>query len=324
MFQIRTPNTNDIKKLSELCKDNFVFEQINKTSVNKLGCILQSLIPSNLRFLPGIHIAIDENTILGYIILKSMSKPNNSWQIDEVFVLDEIRNEGVGEELLRYVLSVYGGHGVEHFLAEIDSQNSSALSLFHQCGFRRYAKVRFYEKEITIEALQITPLPDRDFILRPQVHNDLNELEKLELSSVPPELRPVLGRSKQYFKEKTNAVVVINKSRNITIGWANIEKQSRDNYSIELLAGPGWTHLYEELLNTIICDYITCETNNIKLTVKAIDYNTDLTQILSKSGFLPSEIKELLVRTIWQKVKERQKKKAKFGTPSIAPTYNRI
>ena len=317
MFKIRGPYITDFTKLESLFKEHPLFIELNK---NKLVYVFQSLIPINLSFMPSIHVAVEGKNILGFIVLKSSSKPSNCWQVEEVFVLDQVRNKGVGEELLRYVLSLYGGEGIEHFLAEVDVLNAPALSLFHQCGFRRYAKVCFYEKEINVETLHATPLLDRDFILRSQINNDLNELEKLELSSVPPELRPALGRSKQYFKEKTNAIVVINKSRNITIGWVNIEKQTDENYFIELLAGPGWTHLYEELLNTIICDYIASKTNNIKLTVKAIDYNTELTQILSKSGFLPAEIKELLVRTIWQKVKERQKKKAKFGAPSIAPT----
>ena len=317
MFKIRSPHINDFTKLEPLFKDNPLFIELNK---NKFLCILQNLVPVNLRIVPSIHVAVEEKNILGLIVLRSSSRPNHCWQIEDVFVLDQVRNKGVGEELLRYVLSVYGGEGIEHFVAEVDSKNAPALSLFQECGFRRYAKVCFYEKEIVLGALQTTSLLDRDFVLRPQVITDLNEIEKLELSSIPPDLRPALGRSKGYFKEKKDSVIVIDKSRNITIGWINIQKQSNDDYFIELLASPGWTHLYEELLNTIICDYIASEANNIKLTIKTIDYNTELTQILSKSGFLPSEIKELLVRTIWQKVKERQKKKAKFGAPSIAPT----
>ncbi len=317
MFKIRSPQISDFTKLEPLFKEHSLFIELNK---NKFLYILQSFVPVNLRIAPSIHVAADGKNILGFIVLKSSSKPNNCWQIEEVFVLDQVRNKGVGEELLKYVLSLYGGEGIEHFLAEVDSNNAPALSLFQQCGFRRYAKVCFYEKEINIEILQVSSLLDKDFILRTQTNSDLNELEKLELSSVPPDLRSALGRSKQYFKVRKNAVVVTNKSRNMVIGWANIEKRDSDNYFVELLAGPGWTHLYEELLNTIICDYLASKTNNIKLSVKVIDYNTELTQILSKSGFLPSEIKELLVRTIWQKVKEKQKKKAKFGAPSIAPT----
>ena len=241
MFKIRTPNVNDLKKLSELLRNNLVFEQINHTPINKVSCILQNLIPCNLRFLPSIHLAVDENNILGYVILKNISKPNNSWQIDEVFVLDEIRNEGVGEELLRYVLSVYGGHGIEHFLAEVDSRNTPALSLFHQCGFRRYAKVSFYQREVDlsiVDALHETALLGKDFILRPQINSDLSELEKLEVSSIPPDLRPALGKSKEYFKQKKDSIVVIDKSRNLIIGWAHINKQSAENYLIELLASP--------------------------------------------------------------------------------------
>ncbi len=323
MFKIRTPNSNDLKKLSELSKDNPVFEQVNKSPANMLGFILQSLIPSNLRLLPSIHIAIERNKIIGYIILKSLSKPNNSWQIDEVFVIDEMRNEGVGEELLRYALSVYGGYGIEHFLAEINSQNTPALSLFHQCGFRRYAKVYFYEREIDssiVETFCKTPLPGNDFILRPQTKNDLIELEKLEISSVPPDLRIFLGKSKEYFKQRKDSIIVIDKSRGLVIGWARVERFSDENYLIELLASPGWTHLYEQFLNTIICDYISFQTNKIKLTVKAVDYLTELSDTLKKTGFLPFEIKELLVRTVWNKVKERKSRTTKLGSPSIAPT----
>ena len=323
MFKIKTPNINDLKKLSELFKNNPIFAQINKYPANKFGCILQSLIPHNFRFLPSVHIAVDENNILGYVTLKCTSRPNNSWQISEVFVTDEIRDEGVGEELLRYVLSVYGGYGIEHFLAEIDSQNTAALSLFHQCGFRRYAKVYFYQREIDanfVGTLHATSLHGKDFILRPQTKNDLTELEKLEVSSIPPDLRPALGKSKEYFKEKKDSVVVIDKSRGLIIGWANIQKQSEDNYIIELLANPGWTHLYEQFLNTIICDYISIQTNNLSLTVKAIDYLTELAETLKKSGFLPIETKELLVRTVWQKIRERKAQMSKLGRPSIAPT----
>ncbi len=322
MFKIRTPNLNDLKKLSELFCDNFDFTQINRIPIKRLSCLLQGLIPCNFRSLPSIHIAVEENNLLGYVVLRCLSKPNNSWQIDEVHVLDELRNEGVGEELLRYVLSVYGGYGVEHFLAEIGSENTPALSLFHQCGFRRYAKVYFYEKEIdskSIEEFQEKPLLGKDFTLRVQTNNDLPELEKLEVSSVPPDLRSALGKSKEYFKEKKDSIVLIDRSRNLIIGWANIQKQAEESYLIELLASPGWTHLYEQFLNTIICDYIPIQ-NKVKVTVKAVDYLTELAEILKKPGFLPVKVRELLVRTIWQKIKERNLQKAKLGNPSIAPT----
>ena len=338
MFKIKTPSINDLKKLEEIIHNKAPVMAIHELPLQKPIYLVQNLIPHNLRPFPSIHIAVDENNILGYVILKSLSKPNNSWQIDEVFVPDEIRNEGVGEELLRYVLSVYGGHGIEHFLAEIDSQNSPALSLFHQCGFRRYAKVSFYQREIDANITETFPakgearslsfagerhgmsLHGKDFILRTQTKNDLPELEKLEVSSIPPDLRPALGKSKEYFKQKKDSIVVIDKSRGLIIGWAYIQKQSDDNYLIELLANPGWTHLYEQFLNTIICDYIQIQTNKLTLTVKAVDYLTELTEVLKKSGFLPVEIKELLVRTVWQKIKERKAQGAKVGRPSIAPT----
>ncbi|MBI3590698.1 MAG: GNAT family N-acetyltransferase [Candidatus Melainabacteria bacterium] len=315
MFKIRSPQFDDLKKIKEIiCNNPHVI--IHELPLYKFAYFIQNLIPYNLRFFPSIHIAVEEKNILGFVILESLSKSNNCWQIDEVFVLDESRNKGIGEELLRYVLSVYGSHGVEHFLAEVDSQNFPALSLFHQCGFRRYAKVGFYKKNV--EALNATSLLDKDFTLRPQTNNDLAEIEKLELASIPPDLRPALGRAKEYFKQKKNTTVLIDKSRNLIIGWGQIELSGESN-CIEILLSPGWTHLYEEFLNTIISEY-TIKANNCNVIVKAFDYLTDLTEVLTKSGFLQVEVKELLVRTIWQRVKERKAKKAKLGAPSIAPT----
>lgn len=315
MFKIRYPQITDLNKLEEISCNN---ENLSKLVKNKLACLVQCFIPINLRFLPSIHIATREKNIIGFVILSSVSKPNNSWQIQDVFVFDEIRNEGIGEELLRYVLSVYGGQGIEHFLAEVDSQNFPALSLFHECGFRRCAKIFFYEKEV--EGLHAMPLQN-DFLIRLQTNSDLLEIEKLFLSSIPPDLRPALGRSKEYFKERKNSYVVIDKSRSIVIGWARVQQDSTNSYVIELVAAPGWTHLYEQFLNTIICRSISFQDGEkIKLKVKATDYLTELTELLNKSGFLPTEVKELLVKTIWQKVKEGKKKKAKIGVPSIAPT----
>ena len=312
MIKIRSPHISDF----EILKDHLPHEK----PMQRLALSLQNIIPHYFRFLPSIHLAVEGKNTLGFVILRSLSRLNNSWQIDEVFVPDEMRNKGVGEELLRYVLSVYGGHGVEHFLAEVDSQNFPAISLFHECGFRRYARSCFYEKEIDAETLHATSLLDNEFIIRPQVNNDFIEIEKLEFSSIPPDLRPALGRSKEYFSEKKNAKVLVDKSRNLIIGWAYIEKLSEEHCFIELLASPGWTHLYEQFLNTIMCDCIAFQSNKFKLIVKVFDYITELTQILSKNGFLPREVKELLVRTIWQKVKERKKKRAAIGYPSTAPT----
>lgn len=316
MFKIRAPKINDLRNLEQLFKDDLFIRNINR---KKLFCLVQTLIPIHFRIIPSIHIATEEKNIVGFIVLENNSNTNSSWLIDEVFVLDEMRNKGIGEELLRYVLSVYGGYGVEHFLAEVDSQNFPALSLFHQCGFRRYSKVCFYKKEVELLKIKEEDLLDKDFILRPQLKNDLSELEKMDLSSIPPDLRPALGRSKNYYKNKPNTIVLLDKSRNLIVGWANNERQENSSYLIELLISPGWTHLYQYFLNTII---YSIETNlaKVEVIVKAIDYITDLTEMLSKNGYLTTEVKELLVRTIWQKAKEKKKKVAKVGAPSIAPT----
>lgn len=311
---------NDFKKLEKLAIDNINLKALHtKSTTTKLLFIAQNLIPHNLRVLPSIHIAVEENKILGFVLLQCSSKPNNCWQINEVFVLDENRNSGIGEELLRYVLSVYGSYGIEHFLAEVDSENFPALSLFHQCGFRRYAKVQLYEKEISTEFVSSLLSLEKDFFIRTQTYSDLNEVLKVELSSIPPDLRPALGHSKDYFKTKTSPIVLIDKSRDLIIGWGNVEKINNDDYLIELITAPGWTHLYEPFLNNIISNIDSANLPK-KIIVKAIDYITELKEILNKSGFLPREVKELLVRTIWQKAKERKGKFAKVGAPSIAPT----
>lgn len=319
MFKIRTLNPQDIEKLENSCDDT---EALNKIKKNMFSCVLQSMIPYNLRFFPSIHFAVEEKEILGFVILQCLSKSNNAWQIEHVFVSDRYRNEGIGEELVRYVLSVYGGYGIENFIAKVDPKNSAAISLFQACGFRRFAKVFFYEKEIgTISESKINIISfDKDFVIRPQTLNDLSELEKLALSSIPPDLRHILCRSKSYFKEKRNSFSLIHKSRNMLIGWFNIEEITQDYFSIELLMSPGWTHLYEQLLNTVIYDYIGNKSDKVKIRVKAIDYITELAQVLNKLGFLASDVRELLVRTIWQRVREKQKKPAQIGLPSTAPT----
>ena len=161
---------------------------------------------------------------------------------------------------------------------------------------------------------------DEGHITRPQSNNDLSDLEKLDLSSIPPDLRPVLSKSKTYFKDKKDTYVLVDKERNLLIGWSCICKLSDNSYSIEILISPGWTHLYENFLNTLICDYIQAGSEKIKLTIKAVDYLIELTDVLAKSGFLKTEIRELLVRTIWQKVKERKLKTAGTVVPRAAPT----
>lgn len=320
MFKIRTPLISDLKKLLQLNSSSINLKTLNTQSAsNQFFYTVQNFIPPGLRFLPSIHIAVEEKNIIGFVILRCSSKPNNCWQIDEVFVMDKNRNSGIGEELVRYVLSVYGSHGIEHFLAEVDSENFPALSLFHQCGFRRYAKVYLYEKEFNLKELESAKQLDKDFLIRTQTNNDLNEILKVELSSIPPDLRPALGHSKDYFKQKKNGVVLIDRSRDLIVGWGNIETFENNNNLIELITNQGWTHLYEPFLSTLISN-INFNNSQQKTRVKAIDYITDLTEILTKSGFLQVEVKEVLVRTIWQKAKERKTKAAQFSIPRTAPT----
>ena len=322
MFKIRTLKISDFSKVEPLFQNHPLFSYLN---TNKFICIAQTIIPYNLRIIPSIHLAVEEEKILGFVILSSVSPSNNAWQIDDVYVQDEVRKHGIGEELVRYAISIYGGYGIEHFLVEVDSQNFPALSLFHQCGFRRYAKVHFYEKELRKEAIHELPLHEsptmgNDFIIRPQLNTDLNDIEKLELSIIPPDLRPALGRSKKHFKSKKDALVLIDKSRKLLIGWVQIDSIKDNDYLIEMLISPGWTHLYKQFLDTIINERLSPQTNSFKLTIKATDYNTDLSNILTESKFLPVEVKELLVRTVWQKAKEKSKQSANVGAPSIAPT----
>ena len=319
MIKIRTLNINDISRLRELCDDN---EALNKIEKSKIECLFQPVIPHNFRTFPSLHLAIEEKNILGFVILKCASKPNNTWQIEHVFVRDELRNEGVGEELIRYVISLYGGYGVEHFLAEVNPLNSAATSLFHTCGFRKCAKVSFYSKEInTASETEENILSfDKDFVIRPQALSDVSHLEKLELSSIPPDLRFALGRSKEFFKGKKNSYVLIHKPRNMIIGWFNIDQLADDHFASELLISPGWTHLYEQLLNTVMYDYLANTGVNVKLTIKVTDYLTELNEILRKLNFLPADVRELLIRIIWQKVKEKKKKLTRGVIPSAAPT----
>lgn len=315
MFKIRTLHLNDFKKLEQVSAEKQWLEIFFR---NKLVSLLQPFIPYSLRFIPSIHLAVEEENILGFTSLQCSSKTNNCWEIKNVYVQDDVRNEGVGEELVKYALSVYGSYGIEYFFAEVESVNSAALSLFHRCGFRRYAKVYLYEKEFETSNIS-SVLLDTDFNIKPQTNNLLTDLEKLEISCIPSDLRPALGRSKHYFKDKKDCYVLIDKSRNLIVGWFQLIRQSNEHYFIELLLSPGWDHLYEQLLNTIISDCINLEGHKIILTVKVTDYNTILTQTLSKLGFLSIDVKELLVRTVWQKVKEKRSKVAKVSFPSTAP-----
>ena len=323
MFKIRSPYLNDFAKLEELFKESSSLQELcNLHSLKKLSFCSQGIIPSRFRFIPSLHLAVEDKKILGFVVLQALSQPNNCWQINEVFVTNEMRNKGIGEELVRYVLSVYGSQGIEYFIVEVDSLNLPAISLFHHCGFRRYAKIFFYEKEINTSAeMPFTSiLNDKDFTIRPQNTSDLAELEKIDLSSIPADLRPALGKSQKYFKENKNSIVLINKPRNLLIGWIHFEKTSDENYFAELLMLPGWTHLYENFLGTLIADLIAAQCNKFKLTVKVFDYITELNELLIKHGFLPSQVKELLARTVLQKVKEKKTAQAKIGVPRAAPT----
>ena len=83
-----------------------------------------------------------ENKLVGFINTVCVV---DELEINNVAVLKEYRRNHLGEEMIRYVLSVYSD--VDRVLLEVRESNIPALKLYEKLGFVKYGKRKNYYKE---------------------------------------------------------------------------------------------------------------------------------------------------------------------------------
>ena len=65
-------------------------------------------------------------------------------ELDDIFVLEEYRNKGIGNKLMSYLVSVAISEKVVNITLEVRNSNEIARNMYKKFGFREVALRKFY------------------------------------------------------------------------------------------------------------------------------------------------------------------------------------
>ena len=89
-------------------------------------------------------VAEENNIILGYCGVWVIEKEG---QINNIAVKEEYRNQGVGNQILQFLLKEGKNEEIEQFTLEVRKSNVNAISLYKKLGFLNLGiRPNFYEK----------------------------------------------------------------------------------------------------------------------------------------------------------------------------------
>lgn len=293
----------------------------------------QHWLPCSWHFAPSVYVAKEDGVILGLVALRPTGKSKDCWLIDHLVVHPHHRGRGVAQELLRYVFALFGSQGVSHFLSEVSDQNSAALSLFGNCGFRRAAKVTHYAMNLHEKPFRV---PDMSLPFRLATQADKQNLFQLHQDVLPADIRQVFSYSpddfavpersyegvpkarKRSFAPRSWFWVLEDNERKVLTCAARVIAHDEHDYHLEFAVHPGWKHLAPDLV-AFCLNAIRGFSPRGEVTAKAFDFENELIEALKENGFERSGGFCLLAREHWVRAKRPEKaaERPAVGIPAV-------
>lgn len=129
------------KEVQDVHRNKFP-ETFKELDVVEVKSCYSKILQSNTDFL---FFAYDEKEILGYILLKCITIPENPYmferkrfEIDQLCVTQKKRKKGIGKTLIEYAISLAKQKGIAHIELCVWSENTVAKTTFEKLGFNTY------------------------------------------------------------------------------------------------------------------------------------------------------------------------------------------
>lgn len=97
-----------------------------------------------------IFVAIEDNKIVGFITGEIFKK--KAWynvqlgEINNIFVLEEYRQKGIGKKLVKTMIDTFKQEGITNIDLYTFGNNIDAIKFYEKIGFKKYNVQMLYEK----------------------------------------------------------------------------------------------------------------------------------------------------------------------------------
>lgn len=98
-----------------------------------------------------IFVAIEDNKIVGFITGEIFKK--KAWynvqlgEINNIFVLEEYRQKGIGKKLVKTMMDTFKQEGITNIDLYTFGNNIDAIKFYEKIGFKKYNVQMLYEKD---------------------------------------------------------------------------------------------------------------------------------------------------------------------------------
>jgi GNAT superfamily N-acetyltransferase len=148
-MQIRTALATDVPPLLALVRRYWQSEGIGGFDALHLELLLQRLIAAPA--LGEIWVAAEDSTLTGYLVVVyvlSLEHQGLMAEIDEFFVLPEIRSQGLGGQLLAAAEAVLKERGCVRLQLQLAHKNQAARSFYEHRGYRSRGGYGLFDKAL--------------------------------------------------------------------------------------------------------------------------------------------------------------------------------
>jgi len=278
----------------------------------------QHWLPCRWHFSSSVYVAKEDGVVLALISLANTGTSKACWRITHLVVHPHHRGRGIAQELLRYVFALFGSQGVSHFVAEISNDNSAALSLLGSCGFRRAARLTYYQ---LLSDSELPPDNDESLTFRLATPLDAPRLHQLHQDTLPPDLRlvfncqcadyrvreiPVESSDKIFRRLLKNKIwywVTEDKERKVLTAAIKVTAHREGDYHLEFAVHPGWSH---QANDTVAFALNLANRSSMKgmLLAKAYDYQPSVGKVLAAAKMRKEGEFFLMAREHWLRAKK--------------------
>ncbi len=294
----------------------------------------QHWLPCNMHFAPMAYIAKEDGIVLALISISSVGKSKSCWRIEHLVVHPNHRGRGIAQELLRYAFATFASQGAAHFVAEVSDQNSAALSLLGNTGFRRCYRVTHYQVPVDFD-LPASVDGEDSSPFRLAIPQDRQALYQLFQECLPPDLRITYEYVPDDFLvsevatesfEKLTRKLIKRKiwywvsqdpdRKNLTAAVKVLAHREGD-FHLEFAVHPGWAHTAED---TILFTLGIMRRLNMRgvISIKGFDFQSHVVKAIEKLGLERTGTFSLMARDHWVRAKQKRvvRKEAPISLPS--------
>lgn len=152
-MQIRNVNQKDFNELFELVMENMVYHmkltKLNWEPISKIRKAEFSELKKDLKN-PKTKIFVYEiqGKIVGYVNCSLQgknpyTKTKKKGEINDLFVLEKYRKQGIGKALIKKAISFFKSKNVKNISISVNSNNIPTLRVYEKLGFKESVKKMF-------------------------------------------------------------------------------------------------------------------------------------------------------------------------------------